>query len=181
MDIVVALDRAFDHANRVIGNITADQYGQPTPCTEWTVRDLLEHLIGAVESIGAAASGTLGPEPHDGPSDPAARFQRAATRTMAAWRAPGVFERVVEIPAGQMPATMLADINLIDTATHTWDLAVATGQDPALPDDVATAALDASLTTVSPALREGRFDPEIPAPGGAGPTERLVAYLGRKP
>jgi uncharacterized protein (TIGR03086 family) len=80
-----------------------------------------------------------------------------------------------------MPGRALASINLLDTATHTWDLATATGQPSALPDDVATAALEASRVIVDDELRPGRFGPEVPAPAGATPTEALVAFLGRTP
>ncbi len=75
----------------------------------------------------------------------------------------------------------VTDINLLDTATHTWDLATATGQPSALPDDVAVAALEASLATITPEIRRGRFDPEVAAPAGATPTDLLVAFLGRTP
>ena len=76
---------------------------------------------------------------------------------------------------------MWAGINLLDTATHTWDLATATGQSAELPDAVATAALEASRTFITPELRPGRFDDEVPVPPDATATEALVAYLGRRP
>jgi uncharacterized protein (TIGR03086 family) len=91
------------------------------------------------------------------------------------------FAHAHDVVAGPMPGHVLAGINLLDTATHTWDLATATGQPPALPDDVATAALEASHAIISPETRPGRFGPEVPAPEGAAPTEVLVAFLGRTP
>jgi len=80
-----------------------------------------------------------------------------------------------------MPGRALAGINLLDTATHTWDLATATGQDPTLPDDVAVAALEASRMIVSDDIRSGRFGAEVPATPGASPTDQLVSFLGRQP
>ena len=80
-----------------------------------------------------------------------------------------------------MPGRIVAGINLLDTATHTWDIATATGQPTQLPDDVATTALEVSRATISPEIRAGRFGPELSAPDGAGPTEQLVAFLGRRP
>ena len=71
-----------------------------------------------------------------------------------------------------MPGHALAGINLLDTATHTWDLATATGQPAALPDDVATAALEASRATITPEIRPGRFGPEVAAPAGAAGDRR---------
>ena len=72
-------------------------------------------------------------------------------------------------------------INLLDTATHTWDLATATGQPAALPQDVAETAVEECQAIVSPELRVGRFGPEVAAPAGADATTRLVAFLGRTP
>jgi uncharacterized protein (TIGR03086 family) len=80
-----------------------------------------------------------------------------------------------------MPGRVVAGISLLDTATHTWDLATATGQPTAPPDDVAIAALAASLESITPEIRPGRFAPEVAVPADASPTDRLVAFLGRVP
>lgn len=180
MDLVDSLDRTFQHAHGVIAGVGPDQHGERTPCEEWTVRDLLEHMIGVVAGLGAAAAGAPPGQFRLGP-DPAGQFEEAAARALAAWRRPGVLDQVVDGGAGPMPGRVLAGINLLDTATHTWDLAVATGQPAALPDDVAAAALETSLATVSPEVRPGRFAPEVALPDGADLTGRLVAFLGRTP
>lgn len=180
MDLIDALDKGFQHAHGVIAGVRADQYDDETPCELWTVRDLLEHMIGVVARIGAAVAGTprvafvLG-------ADPAGQFQEAATSTLEAWRAPGALDRVVDGGPGPMPGHVLAGINLLDTTTHTWDLATATGQPVSLPDDVAAAAMEASRATITPVIRSGRFGPEVAVADEAGPTERLVAFLGRTP
>lgn len=180
MDLIDSLDQSFQHAHGVIGNISADQYDNKTPCEEWTVRDLLAHTIGVVAGLGAAASGSPG-TPFELGTDPAAQFKDIAAATLAAWSAPGVFDQVLHSPAGAMPGRVLAGINLLDTTTHTWDLACATGQPTHLPDDVARAALEVSRATISPDIRSGRFGPEQPVTADAGPTEQLVAFLGRRP
>ena len=180
MDLIGSLDETFHHAHKVIGGVGADQYGDTTPCQEWTVRDLLEHMIGVVAGLGAAAAGSA-PERFELASDPADQFDTAATAALAAWRAPGVLDRIIDAGPGPMPGRVLAGINLLDTATHTWDLATATGQPAALPDDVAIAALEASMATIRPEIRKGRFGPEVAVPADADPTDRLVAFLGRTP
>ncbi|MGH9136612.1 MAG: TIGR03086 family metal-binding protein [Acidimicrobiales bacterium] len=180
MDIVDALDQTFRHAHQIIGGVRPDQYEEKTPCDEWSVRDLLEHMIGVVAGLGAAAAGAP-PEAFVLGTDPAAQFEQAAASALIGWRTPGVLDRVVDAGPGPMPGRVLAGINLLDTATHTWDLATATGQPARLPDDVASAALEASLATISTELRPGRFAPELTAEPGAGPTDRLVAFLGRRP
>ena len=180
MDLIDSLGQAFQHAHGVIGNVRPDQYTEPTPCEEWTVQDLLTHMIGVVAGLGAAARGEPGAR-FELARDPAAQFQETATSTLAAWSTPGALDRTVDGGPGPMPGRVLAGINLLDTATHTWDLATATGQSPTLPDGVATVALEVSRATISPEVRTGRFGPEVAAPANAGPTEQLVAFLGRTP
>lgn len=183
MDLIDSLEQTFQHAHGVIADVRENQYGEATPCVEWTVHDLLEHIIGVVASLGPTAAGTSGASGGDfelGP-DPAAQFEDAAAAALAAWRTPGLLDRILDSGAGPMPGRVLAGINLLDTATHTWDLAVATGQPATLPDDVAAAALETSLATITPEIRPGRFGPEIAAPAGADLTQQLVAFLGRTP
>ena len=74
MELIDALEQTFEHAHEVIGNVRADQYDDPTPCPDWTVRDLLSHTIGVVAGLGAAASGTAPTEFALG-TDPAAQFR----------------------------------------------------------------------------------------------------------
>jgi hypothetical protein len=160
MELIEALEHTFDHTQRVIDDVRADQYDDPTPCPEWTVRDLLEHTIGVVAGLGAAASGTPAAAFVLGP-DPAAQFRDAAKAAIEAWRRPGVMDELVDGGPGPMPGRALASIKL--------------------PDDVARAALEASRATISPEIRPGRFGPEVSVPTDAGATDQLVAFLGRQP
>ena len=180
MDLIDALDRTFTHAHDVVASVRPDQYDDKTPCAEWTVRDLLGHMIGVVHGLGAAASGRT-PKPFSLGADPAGQLQVAAAAAMTGWRTPGIFDQVIDGGAGPMPGRVLASINLLDTATHTWDLAIATGQPARLPDDIVAAAREASQMVVTEERRPGRFAPEVPVPTGATPTEALVAFLGRTP
>ena len=180
MELVDALEATFAHTHDVIAGVRPDQYDDPTPCREWTVRDLLGHVVGVVTMFGQAGSGEQTGEFVLAP-DPAAQFADAAKVNLAMWRTPGIFEQTLHLPAGPMPGQVYATINLIDTATHTWDLATATGQSAELPADVAAAALDASRQFVGPELRAGRFADEIPCGADATTTQQLVAFLGRTP
>jgi uncharacterized protein (TIGR03086 family) len=178
MDVVDALEETFNHAHGVIAGVRPEQHADKTPCEEWTVRDLLDHMISVVAGMGTAASGQPR-TPFVLAADPAAQFRQSSDAARAAWRDPGVLDRVIDAGPGPMPGSALASINLLDTATHTWDLAMATGQPAELPDAVAEAAMVASQMIVSPELRPGRFGPEVPSSSGASPTGKLVAFLGR--
>ena len=178
MDVIDALDQSYQHTQRVIAGVGAGDYDRPTPCESWTVRDLLEHMVGVVAGLGAAAAGAER-QPFTLSDDPATQFETVAATNLAAWRRPGVLDEVVNGGPGPMPGRVLAGINLLDTTTHTWDLARATGQDERLPDDVARAALEASRQIITPEIRSGRFGPELAAPANANATDELVSFLGR--
>ena len=184
MELVDALDQTFDHAYKVIAGVQPAQYGDPTPCEEWNVQQLLTHVVGVVTMMGEATASGQAQRPAGSMAladDPAAQFRAAADAALAGWRKPGIMDETINAGPGPMPGRALAGINLLDTATHSWDLARATGQSSELPPAVAEAALEAGHQIVKAPIREGRFGPELEAPPGCGPTDRLVAYLGRQP
>jgi len=184
MDLLDPLSQTFDHTTTVIAGIRDDQFDAATPCRDWDVRALVTHTLGVVVNMGRGASGTdlltdvnaVALE-----ADLGAQFRAEADRTLAAWTARG-FEGEVNIGAGPMPVQAGMSINLLDTATHSWDIARATGQDANLPDALAATVLAVSRGFVSDDIRKfAGFDPVVPVGPDAGPTEQLVAFLGRRP
>jgi uncharacterized protein (TIGR03086 family) len=183
MDLVDALDQTFDHAHTVIAGVRADQLTNPTPCREWDVAALLTHVTGGVTKIGAA----LQSPPVDPPSDfkladdAATQFRTAADGNLAAWRTTGL-EGETNIGAGPMPKQAAISINLLDTLTHAWDVARATGQPEQLPDELAGLVLGICQGFVTDDIRKfAGFDPPVAVPQDAGRTDQLVAFLGRQP
>jgi uncharacterized protein (TIGR03086 family) len=184
MELVDGLEQTFDRAHTVIGNIRPDQLGDRTPCTDWDVRALLTHVVGVVSMMGPAARGetpTTPPDQFPLGDDPAAQFRAGADAALDAFRAPGVMDETMNGGAGPMPGAVYAGILMLDTTTHTWDLATATGQAPGLDEACAALALEQARMIVSPELRPGRFGEEVAVPDDAGATEQLVAFLGRQP
>jgi uncharacterized protein (TIGR03086 family) len=179
MEMLDALSETFDHATKVLGGVQPAQLSAPTPCREWDVRALVGHMMGVVVNMGRGASGA---ELVDFGSitladDLGTQFRTEADRTLAAWKARGAGGEV-NIGAGPMPVAAAMGINLIDTATHSWDVARATGQDGRLPDELAAVVLAAAQASVSDQVRAfAGIDPAVPAPAGAGATEQLVAFL----
>jgi uncharacterized protein (TIGR03086 family) len=184
MDLIAALGQTFDHAQGVIGGVKPDQLGNATPCTEWDVKALLAHTIGVIGGIGAALSAG---GPNDAPKeielsdDVAGQFRAVADSTLAAWKAAGL-EGETNIGAGPMPRQAAISINLLDTATHSWDLARATGQHEELPADLAGVILGICRGLVTDDIRGfAGFAPAVEVDPDASPTHQLVAFLGRHP
>src|SRR5215207_1292694 len=143
-DLVQSLSQTFDHTAGVLRGVRAEHLDQPTPCPDWDVRALVSHFVGVVVNMGRGARGDTLLAPDEAftvGDDLADRFRTEADRTPAAWRAQGL-EGEVDVGAGPMPAPVAIGVNLVDTSTHTWDVARATGQPADLPDDLATTVLE---------------------------------------
>lgn len=182
-DVLQALSETFDHTEEVLRGVGPDDFDKPTPCPDWDVRALVGHFVGVVVNMGRGAGGEAllaSDEAFPVGEDLARRFRTEADRTLAAWRDQGL-EGEVDVGAGPMPASLAIGVNLVDTSTHTWDVAKATGQGTALPVDVATTAFEVAQGFV-PQLREVvGIAPPVPVADDASPTDRLVAFMGRQP
>jgi uncharacterized protein (TIGR03086 family) len=187
MDLIALLDEAVASTGKIVAGVRPEQLDDSTPCTEWDVRALLNHLIGVSDVFSHVGEG----EPIS-PPDPrtdyftddayATAYESAAGRLLAAWRQPGALDATVTLPFGDVPGSVAAGINFVDTLVHGWDVARATGQDATLPSHLAEPALELSRNLVGDELRAaGAFGPEVSVPGGAPAGDRLVAFLGRTP
>ena len=185
MEMLDVLSQTFDHTTKIVAGVGTDQLDAPTPCSEWPLRTLLAHMTGVVVNMGLGASGSELLPSIEGfeiqPDDLAAQFRTESDRTLAAWAKRSDGDEV-NVGAGPMPASVALGINLLDTATHSWDVARCTGQDANLPDAVAVAALACAHQIVSDEIRGfAGFAPATPTGPDASPTDQLVAFLGRNP
>jgi uncharacterized protein (TIGR03086 family) len=167
--------------------VKADQISDATPCTEFDVRGLLNHMIVGLEMLTTAASGGKAEAPGagtdrvgDGSAVGAAYDERRA-KLLEVIKQNGVFDKTWEMPFGQMPGKMMAGIAFMEHLTHAWDVKKATGQDSELPADL-VAECAAVVTPMDAMLRmPGVCGPAVEAPDGASETDKLMAFLGRTP
>jgi uncharacterized protein (TIGR03086 family) len=189
MDPVPTLERVIAESRRIVDGISPDQLGNQTLCTEWTVRDVLNHVTGGATYFARVAEEGSVPD-EDIPQllgggdnlgdDYKGAFNAAADRAMAAFSQPGVLEKQVKLPFGEMPAGVALNIAIFDVSTHNCDIAQATGQQMQ-DQDVLNTALEVGRQTVQPERRvPGFFDPEQPCPDTAPADQRLLAFAGRK-
>ena len=179
VDPLTQLDKIGPALGGVVAGIREDQLDAPTPCSSFTVRGVLEHMISGATAFAAAYRGVPAASPDV--SDPLGGFGPALGDLLAAAAEPGALERTVEAPFGAVPGEVFARFIALDGLVHGWDLAVATGQPYSPPDDVVAAAQAFAESTLDP-LRDGdTFAAAVPAAADATPIERLVAYTGRSP
>jgi uncharacterized protein (TIGR03086 family) len=179
-----ALAQCQDVARGVLGNVTHDQLDLQTPCRQWKVSNLIDHLVGGQHWARRGVQGIEGGESGDGSSagDFVSLFDDAAKANLAAFSEDGALGRTVNPGFGDMPAGALMGLSMTDTFTHAWDLAKATGQDTNLAPELAAQLLEQSRQSIQPAFRSedgAIFGPEQSAPEGASPADRLAAFLGR--
>ncbi|MDT4938325.1 MAG: hypothetical protein QOG80_1996, partial [Pseudonocardiales bacterium] len=168
-------------------NTKASQLTDQTLCTDWKVRDLLNHVTVGGTMFAISAEQGVVPDEVLGPlmtqdqlgEDYRGSVRTAVERAMAAFDQDGIMDKVVTLPFGQMPAGIAMNIAIFDLATHCCDLADATGQ--RVDDDQ---LLDAALEIGHGFLGAGRmpelFKPEQPAPPSASAAVRLLAFAGRE-
>jgi len=167
----------------LVDRIEIDQLGRPTPCAEFTVRDVLEHMIGLGGAFGYWFRGL--DVPQDAASTvsdgvPAGRFRTTMEDLLDAVKAPGALERTISAPVGEMPGDVFARLVAFDGLVHGWDLATATGLDFDLPLCVIDAVDQFARRALSPEMRDGdTFKDETTAPADASQLDRLAAFSGR--
>ncbi|MER7270083.1 TIGR03086 family metal-binding protein [Micromonospora carbonacea] len=173
---------AAPRAVAVVRAISDDQFDLPTPCADYTVRDLLGHLFQVVvnfQAMAARESADWADKTDrltDGWRD---RFAAETERLVAAWADPAALEGVS--PGMGLPQETIGDMALIDLTVHAWDLARATGQPyEAAPAVIAT--LDAFMDRMGEmGQQQGAFAAPVTAPPNATDLERAVARMGRDP
>ncbi len=176
------LGRALDQAGTIIIRIRPDQAGLPTPCTDFDVRTLVNHLVFDMQLFAFNLAGGEHGEPNDDliGSDWSSAYASARASLEDAWREKGV-EGTVKGRLGEFPATWAVGQHLADVSVHAWDLATATHQSTKLDQEVARVALDWGRGALKPEYRGKAFGPEVEVPENAPIYERLAGFFGRNP
>ncbi|MCP3822086.1 TIGR03086 family metal-binding protein [Streptomyces sp. A3M-1-3] len=176
------LEAAAAHAEPVVRGVDDQELGKRTPCAEYDVRDLLNHLFHVVvnfQALAAKKDSDFSHTPDYLRGDWRGRFAEETGLLIAAWAAPGAEEG--STGAMNLPARTVGSMVLLDLTVHVWDLARATGQD-FTPDEAGVRALAALVAQMGPTARQMKvFAEPCPVPGGVTPFEELLASTGRNP
>ncbi|MFG3259163.1 TIGR03086 family metal-binding protein [Streptomyces sp. NPDC048172] len=178
-------DRALAQLVGLVDAAKPEQFDAPTPCTEWTVHDLLVHLLDVAARSAAAGSGGE-PAAADGgdDSDWHAALTEAAGRVREAWADDALLDQQMQMAFGEVPGRMAVAVVASDAIVHAWDLARAL--------DLPTGVLDPELAAfareigglIAPPERRGApvpFDPVREASPDADAYTHLAAWMGRDP
>lgn len=181
------LTAALNQCGEVIAAISANQADWPTPCEQWSVQDLLHHLV--VQDLHKftimarghhidpfAADATVG-------ADWSTRFSNGATLLMRAWAAADLSTQVALPGGGEAPLRSRIGLQITEFTVHSWDLVRATGVPVTLDPKLAEQSLAWAQRTLKPELRgpDKGVGPEVRVPLAADAYTRLAAWFGRSP
>ena len=178
--------RAF---GSVVHRVGADQWSSPTPCTEWDVRALVNHLVyeqlWATPMLEGATVDEVG-DRFDGDllgSDPAAAWDLAAKESAAAFSAPDALDRTTNSSRGPLPARQYIGEMTMDLLVHRWDLGQGIGDEQRFTDDE-LAQVEAMVPALQPMQEQlqaaGIFGPPVALDAGADAQARALAAMGRR-
>ena len=189
-------EKAARRMHEIMSGIRQEQAEAATPCTEWDVRQVMNHVIGGAEILAGSMEGNL-PEGDVGGVSPnssyshepdlarlAQAYAAESARIVNAGRNPGALDGPT--PGGMMTASQFLIAMATDHIIHAWDLARATGQDETLDDEVVQAAY-AMMTSpegsgfVDMGRQAGFIGPAVAVSDGASLQEKLLAHMGRQP
>lgn len=187
-EILDRFTEAVDLFGSRVHSVADDQWDAPTPCAEWSVRDLVNHVTveqmwvprlvrdgATVDEVGDAYDGDrLG-------GDPVGAWDRAAAEATRVFAEAGALNRTVHLSYGDTPAAAYCAQMTTDATVHAWDLSRGIGADEELPPDLAAAALHEVEPYANGLHKTGLFAPPTEPPPGADDRARLLSLLGRRP
>lgn len=178
------LEQSLATARSVLADVTPDQLDIQSPCAQWKVRDVVNHLVGGQQFFIDALQGNQpdGTEVDYASGDFVASFDELSQQCLAGFQADGALDASYTLPFGEMPGSAVMGLVMTDTFTHAWDVAKATGQDTDLTPELAAQLLQGAQMMIQPAFRSedgAVFGPEQTAPEGASNADQLAAFLGR--
>jgi uncharacterized protein (TIGR03086 family) len=178
-DELESAEATFAVLDHVLHGIAEDDLDKQTPCREFDVASLTDHLMNSITVIGGVAGAEF-PE-RDRTDSVERQVVMAGRPALDAWKRRGL-DGTVPFGSGEAPARMMAGILSLEFLVHAWDYAAAVGREVNPPDSLTDYVMGLAKTIITP---EGRsragFDDPIELPDEAGSLERLLAYTGRKP
>jgi uncharacterized protein (TIGR03086 family) len=183
MTPIEQLSQILPTVSDVVDRIEPDQLDDPTPCSRFTVRDVLDHMLVLGGAFAFAFRGeeppTIEAPPRDG-RVPAVEFRKTMDGLLDAVASPGAMTRTVASPLGEMPGETFARLVAFDGLVHGWDLARATGQEYRVVEAVIAEVDEFARAAITDGMRDGdAFKAATTAPDGATRLEQLVAFSGR--
>lgn len=159
----------------VLRNLTDEDRGKPTPCSEFSAHELAEHLLGSLARLGTMAGASVSVPTTGSLED---RVSGLTAQAVTAWAAVDLDSTVPGPGGADVPAAFLAGILPLELVIHGWDLAQASGQRLHVSDEVASYVRGLAEGVIDQG-RGSSFADEVAPAADADALDRLAAYAGR--
>ena len=178
--------RSVEEFGQRVMAIGGGDWGRPTPCTDWAVRDLVRHLVdeelwtppllagATIAEVGDRFEGDILGD------DPQVAWKEAAAHAVAA-ASPGTLSRTVHLSFGDFPGQEYLGQLTADHVIHAWDLARGINADDRLDPELVEFVYDFMAPQVEQWAAAGVFAQPVDVPAGADPQAKLIALSGRTP
>ena len=186
MDATTALAQTNDIMMGLIGGLTPDHREARTPCDNWNVHELIEHMVQGGQMIAGALQGQAPPTPApDYLAEGPAKGWADAYAAMTAAATPEVLAATHRMPFGEVPGEVALSVVAADALTHAWDLAKATDQPIQVDDELAEWARATWQVVIPDGARaadgSAGFKPAVAVADGASELDKLIGFTGRQP
>lgn len=179
VDELSSAEAALAVIQHVLRGLDAADLSKRTPCTEYDVSQLADHLMRSLAIIGSAAGAKLPPRDLNAPLE--IQVADTAQAVLEAWRRRGV-DGTVELNAAQVPAAVPVGILSLEFLVHAWDFAIATGRQVVVSEPVTEYVLGVAGKVITPEARNSAGFAAPAAIGSFAPVlDRLIAFTGRQP
>jgi uncharacterized protein (TIGR03086 family) len=185
-ELIVLFERATEGFGRRVHAIPRERWHDPTPCSEWDVRMLVNHatveqlwVAPLVEGKSVTDVGTR----FDGDQlgrEPKAVWDAAVAAARAAFGETRALDGTVSLSGGDRATSEYCWEVLVDTLVHTWDLARGIGGDDRLDAELVELAYDRTLPVAEHLHESGLYAPSVPVGADAPLQVRLLALFGRR-
>lgn len=182
LDLIDVHSRALDQTQMLVGGVKTNQMALPTPCEEWDVRALLNHMVGGnrfFASIARRNEWRRAPGEDVLGGDPAGAYCQTDTDCKQAWSDPLLLDEMLPSHLGELSGRTVLGIHLLETVGHGWDVATATGQHTHFDPNIVQVAMETFQGVLTERPRGTWFGPQREASGDLSEIDRLAAFLGR--
>jgi uncharacterized protein (TIGR03086 family) len=179
------LESAIASTRVVLERVDASQMRDPTPCEQWNVSQLINHIVGEqFYFLGVLAGEIRTDKPIDFSKGKFLKaFDDGSNLCVEAFGHEGVMSEILTLPSTEITGFSFVRVAATDIFVHGWDLARATGQSTDLSPDLAAKLLVAAKIATPPIMRSvsgSPFAPERASTIGSSEADQLAAYLGRR-
>jgi len=178
---VELLDRSLAYTRVMLADVRPDTLDRPTPCTGWTLGDLLAHMEDALDAFTEAAAGRVEVDPIPPTSTRVDALREKACALLGAWTAARPASDRVEVGDVGIDAPLLVATAALEITVHGWDVGQATGRRTPIPENLAEGLLAIARQVIDPADRGSRFASPREAEPRASAGVRLLSWTGRVP